>query len=103
MADIAMCANIDCPAKENCYRQQAKKNPYGQYYGSFGIASDELGNGCDYFWELEVENITELITEMDDLYGIDIPIEITKTKCCGIAPITNENFCPNCGRKIIRK
>ena len=97
-----MCANIDCPAKENCYRQQAKKNPYGQYYGSFGIASDELGNGCDYFWELEVENTTELITEMDDLYGIDIPIEITKTKCCEIAPITNENFCPNCGRKIMR-
>ncbi len=52
--------------------------------------------------ELE-NNTTELIIEMDDLYGIDIPIEITKTKCCGIAPITNANFCPNCGRKIIKK
>ena len=49
------------------------------------------------------DNETELITEMDDVYGINIPIEITKTKCCGILPITNENYCPNCGRKIIRK
>ena len=26
-----------------------------------------------------------------------------ETKCCGVGPITNEKFCPNCGRKIIRK
>ena len=50
--------------------------------------------------ELESENTTELITEKEDYYGA--MTNITKTKCCGIAPITNENFCPNCGRKIMR-
>ena len=51
--------------------------------------------------ELEEEKTTELIIEKEDYYGC--LTNITKTKCCGIAPITNENFCPNCGRKIIRK
>ena len=51
--------------------------------------------------ELEEEKTTELIIEKEDYYGC--LTNITKTKCCGIAPITNENFCPNCGRKIIRR
>lgn len=51
--------------------------------------------------ELEGEKSTELITEMDGVCGA-VLYEITKTKCCGIAPITSENFCPNCGRKILR-
>ena len=51
--------------------------------------------------ELESEKSTELITEKEDYYGAIT--NITITKCCGIGPITNENFCPNCGRKIIKK
>lgn len=50
--------------------------------------------------ELE-NNTTELEIEREDFYGAGF-IVMYKTKCCGIAPITNENFCPNCGRKIIR-
>lgn len=47
------------------------------------------------------DNETELITEREYVFNGCFS-EITKTKCCGIAPITNENFCPNCGRKIVR-
>ena len=57
MADIAMCLNEDCPAKKNCYRQQANKNPYGQYYGDFKIALNELGEGCDHFWDMKTVEI----------------------------------------------
>ena len=46
-------------------------------------------------------NTTELITEREDVFSGCFS-EITKTKCCGIAPITNENYCPNCGRRIVR-
>ena len=49
-----------------------------------------------------VDYTTELITEMDDVYGINIPIEITRTKCCNISVNNDINFCPNCGRKIMR-
>ena len=45
------------------------------------------------------DNTTELITEREDIFGVGY-LEITKTKCCGIAQITKENYCPNCGRKI---
>ena len=54
------------------------------------------------FKELEgtiENNTTELITEKEDVFSGCFS-EITKTKCCRIAPITNENYCPNCGRKI---
>ena len=51
--------------------------------------------------ELEEEKTTELIIEKYDYFGLIT--NINKTKCCNIAPITNENYCPNCGRKIIRK
>ena len=50
--------------------------------------------------ELE-NNTTELEIEREDFYGAGF-IVIHKTKCCKIAPITNENYCPNCGRKIVR-
>lgn len=29
--------------------------------------------------------------------------EVEVTGCCKIGPITNENYCPNCGIKIKRK
>ena len=48
--------------------------------------------------ELEEEKTTELITEMDGVCGA-ILYEIIKTKCCGIGPITRENFCRIAGEK----
>lgn len=38
-----------------------------------------------------------------DLTSIeDLGCTIQATACCGIAPITNENFCPNCGKRIVK-
>lgn len=47
--------------------------------------------------ELESEKSTELITKNEGSF-----YQETITKCCGIGMITKENFCPNCGRKIMR-
>ena len=47
--------------------------------------------------ELESEKSTELITKNEGSF-----YQETITKCCGIGMITKENFCPNCGRKIVR-
>lgn len=41
---------------------------------------------------------TKIIKYYDDFAGW-----IYGTECCGVAPITNEKYCPNCGRKIIKK
>ena len=47
--------------------------------------------------ELESEKTTELIEKNEGSF-----YQETVTKCCGIGMITKENFCPNCGRKIMR-
>jgi hypothetical protein len=43
---------------------------------------------------------TKIITELDekDFFGY-----IDLTDCCKIGPIIDENYCPNCGRLIIKK
>ena len=51
----------------------------------------------DRIKELESEKSTELITKNEGSF-----YQETITKCCGIGMITKENFCPNCGRKIVR-
>lgn len=48
MPDISMCANKDCPLKENCYRFTAKPSEY-QSYAEFQI-DDESGE-CSGFWD----------------------------------------------------
>ena len=37
---------------------------------------------------------------IDDLFGNKITYK--QTSCCKIAPISNENYCPNCGNKILK-
>ena len=29
-------------------------------------------------------------------------LKYKQVSCCKIAPITNENYCPNCGKKILK-
>lgn len=48
-----------------------------------------------YFFD---DKTTKLISGKQGSFEIECFI----TECCKIGLITNENFCPNCGRKIIR-
>ena len=41
---------------------------------------------------------TTIVTKHEDFVGW-----IKVTKCCKIGPITNENNCPNCGKRIIKQ
>jgi hypothetical protein len=54
---------------------------------------------CDFaqYYYNEINGITAVIHKTDFLGD-----EYDEVECCKIAPITNENFCPNCGRKIVR-
>ena len=47
MADIAMCAGLTCPRKEQCYRYTAPKNEYRQAY--FSQIPLEKDNSCEYY------------------------------------------------------
>lgn len=48
MPDIAMCANQNCPKRNECYRYTATPSPTRQSYASFQptLGSDR----CEYFW-----------------------------------------------------
>lgn len=37
---------------------------------------------------------------IDNIFGNEITYK--QTSCCKTAPITNENYCPNCGKKILK-
>lgn len=60
------------------------------------INSDE-NNHTNAFYQ---NNTTKIIKIEDDYFGNSITLDATE--CCKVNPITNENYCPNCGKKIIR-
>jgi hypothetical protein len=41
---------------------------------------------------------TTIVMQHEDFVGW-----IKVTKCCKIGPVTNENNCPNCGKRIIKQ
>jgi len=67
------------------------------------IANEKCSSLESYSGDLELKaaelenNTTELIMVNEGSF-----YEVIETKCCGIGVITTENYCPNCGRKIIR-
>ncbi len=59
MPDIAMCTNEKCPFFNDCYRAQAKPDPYRQSYMNFEPDSRGV---CASFWPT-VENKSNDETE----------------------------------------
>ena len=47
------------------------------------------------------KHLTRVIT-VDRNSGSIIAKKMDIVECCKIGPIMNENFCPECGKKIIR-
>tara|TARA_R100000541_G_scaffold39136_1_gene46985 strand:- start:10857 stop:11120 length:264 start_codon:yes stop_codon:yes gene_type:complete len=39
---------------------------------------------------------------LEDYQDHFFEVKYKQTSCCKIAPITNENYCPNCGNKILK-
>jgi predicted nuclease with TOPRIM domain len=50
---------------------------------------------------IEGTNETRII-EIDREWLAGILYKVSVTECCKIGPITNEKYCPECGKKIIR-
>lgn len=48
----------------------------------------------------KLKGTTNVIEVDDELFGQSIPVKVTQ--CCGIGPVTNENYCSRCGKKINR-
>jgi len=56
MADISMCQDEKCQLRDKCWRFNAPACPVAQCYGDFAYGKyDVNGNGCDFYWEMEIE------------------------------------------------
>lgn len=77
--------------KHNTYRECDVINAmekYLEYYKQYqalqlqqtGVSTCFLEDYEDHFFEIKYKQVS----------------------CCKIAPITNENYCPNCGNKILK-
>lgn len=55
MPDIAMCMDMTCAQKEQCYRYKAAPNEYRQTYFAGSPRPDD-GSECEYFWQMENED-----------------------------------------------
>lgn len=54
MPDITMCSSLTCPSRQQCYRHEAKPNPYGQSYCDFDAIRGEAKK-CDRFMQVKQE------------------------------------------------
>lgn len=50
---------------------------------------------------------TTRVIEVEDrsiffMTSIQGPVLIDVTECCKVGPISSENYCPNCGKKIVQ-
>jgi uncharacterized paraquat-inducible protein A len=48
--------------------------------------------------DLDERFYCQKIESNEDLFGTNVKLDVTS--CCKIGPIVDENYCPNCGKKI---
>ena len=95
------CKNIDCKGTSTYYLtdQEAAKLETESYSQKelidLQLENDQLKERIK---DLESEKSTELI---DSPYS-SVICQYMLTKCCNIHVDKDHNFCPNCGRKIVR-
>lgn len=53
------------------------------------------------WWVVSVKERKDLYTKLI-VWKEDFTPDYDVTECCEVGPITNENFCPKCGKKIKR-
>jgi len=58
----------------------------------------------EYTYWLESELLKSQRTcELEEIEDDLLKYKFMQTSCCKIAPIVNENYCPNCGSRILHK
>ena len=74
---------IDIQIKLNMNYNQAKRfKEHAELLGLLDVGGSLPPKTC------------KVVNDNDDEFPCDV------TTCCGVGPITRENYCPNCGAKI---
>lgn len=62
----------------------------------------ELLHILDKYQALQLQQTGVSTCFLEDCEDHLFEIKYKQVSCCKIAPITNENYCPNCGKKILK-
>ena len=65
-------------------------------------AYSELMEFADPNQALQLQQTGVSTCFLEDYEDHFFEIKYKQVSCCKIAPITNENYCPNCGNKILK-
>ena len=72
----------------------------GTYHLEFNIADlDKMSDEILALQLLQADVSTCFLEDYEDHF---FEVKYKQVSCCKIAPITNENYCPNCGKKILK-
>ena len=64
---------------------------------------DAYANGLlDMYQALQLQQTGVSTCFLEDYEDHFFEVKYKQVSCCKIAPITNENYCPNCGKKILK-
>ena len=85
------------PKEEGWYDTDSGNLYYFSKENQWSCRDDRVSEEYPKLWYKEVKDNTCKLTKSNSDF-----MELDTTSCCGIGPITNENYCPNCGNKIIR-
>ena len=66
----------------------------------FNIA--DLDKIADEILALQLQQTGVSTCFLEDYEDHFFEVKYKQVSCCKIAPIVNENYCPNCGKKILK-
>jgi len=78
------------------YREQFIKEKGYSYF------NNTLLNEYSYWLENQLFK-SQKTCDLEEVEDNLLKIKFMQTSCCKIAPIVNENYCPNCGSIILYK
>lgn len=88
MADISMCQDRQCPARDYCYRFTANPSRMWQSYGVFNREDD--ADNCDMFWPNGKESTK------CKLGGVKREGEICNLDYCTYPKCVQDDYCEYC-------
>ena len=62
----------------------------------------DLMEFAEHYHTLQLQQTGVSTCFLEDCEDHFFEIKYKQVSCCKIAPITNENYCPNCGNKILK-
>ena len=84
----------DLPIAE--YRSQMTKDEWKGWF------EDAYNEGYKQAQALQLQQAGVSTCFLEDYEDHFFEVKYKQVSCCKIAPITNENYCPNCGKKILK-